>query len=135
MSEASTLALGIALSTFLGGAGDDAANAAARDAQGHVIVAGETASGAFAGAPGALRGSSDAFVMKLDATGSTVLWAVRLGGAGADAALAVAVDAAGDVVVAGETSSADFPATAGALQQTPGGGADAFVARLSGGSG
>lgn len=135
MSEAATLALGFALSTFLGGAGDDAANAAARDAQGNVIVAGETASGSFVGAPGALRGPSDAFVVKLDPTGSTVLWAVRLGGAGADTALALAVDAAGDVVVAGETSSADFPATAGALQQTHGGGADAFVARLSGGSG
>lgn len=53
-----------------------------------------------------------------------------LGGAGADRAGRVAVDASGNVYLAGETASADFPVTAGARHNVSGGGSDAFVAKF-----
>jgi len=55
-------------------------------------------------------GSTDAFVAKLSSTG-TVQWATYLGGSDADAPIGIAVDAQGNVYVAGSTSSLDFPTT------------------------
>ena len=85
------------------------------------------------GAPGVLFAiaaavTSDAYVIKLDASGNT-LWATYLGGSQDDVASAIAVDASGNVYVAGTTSSADFPSTPGAMGPKAGGGN--FVAKLS----
>lgn len=57
-------------------------------------------------------------------------WSTYLGAAGDDLPRAVAVDVDGNVIVAGSTSGGGFPTTAGALQPTPGGWVDAFVAKL-----
>jgi hypothetical protein len=54
-----------------------------------------------------------------------------LGGSGDDAANAIAVDASGGAYVAGDTSSLNFPATAGARQTQPAGSQDAFVTKLT----
>jgi hypothetical protein len=119
----------------LGGAGRDAAWAVARDGAGNVYVAGETSSTDFPGASGGPQGGnaggvSDAFVVKLDPTGTTRLWAAYLGGSGLDVARALAVDSAGGVVVGGETSSTDFPGTGSFAQPANAGQSDGFVARL-----
>ena len=53
---------------------------------------------------------------KLDATGSTVLYSTFLGGTGDDVGYSIAVDGNGNAYIAGETTSIDFPVTAGALQ-------------------
>ena len=53
----------------------------------------------------------DAFVIKLDPTGTKILYATYLGGSGDDSASSIAVGAAGDVFIAGRTFSADFPVT------------------------
>jgi uncharacterized protein (TIGR03437 family) len=55
--------------------------------------------------------SSDAFVAKLAPGGETVLWSTYLGGSYADSAAAIGVDNLGNVYVAGNTSSPDFPMT------------------------
>ena len=94
-------------------------NAIAADFSGNVYLAG-LASSDFSPTPGAFQttygGNDDAFVMKLDPTGSTVVYATFLGGGGHDFANAIAIDEAGNAYVAGTTGSLDFPITNGAFQ-------------------
>jgi len=59
----------------------------------------------------------NAFITKLSASGSLV-WTTYLGGSGPDDAHAIAVDGTGNVWVAGETVSPDFPTTSGAISRT-----------------
>jgi uncharacterized protein (TIGR03437 family) len=81
----------------------------------------------------------DAFVSKLDPTGSHLLYSTYLGGRGADAAYGIAVDASGAAYISGGTGSPNFPTTPGALQTTytnynpnapPSPGPDGFVTKL-----
>src|SRR5262249_11729463 len=108
----------LAFSTFLGGSGEDGASAVTLDAEGHVFVAGGTASvdsPVLEPAQPIHGGGGDAFVAKIAADGSRVLFATYLGGEGADEARGIAVDASGGVYVTGSTRSSDFP-TERALQ-------------------
>jgi uncharacterized protein (TIGR03437 family) len=119
--------------TYIGGSGPDDAHAIAVDASGSVWIVGETVSPNFPTTPGALRTSfggeidlgplrfGDAFVAKLDPTGSHLLYSTYLGGAEPDGAFAVAVDNTGSAYVTGGTSSVDFLTTPGALQSAYGG--------------
>jgi hypothetical protein len=96
-------------STLLPGVQPDGV-AVGRD--GTAYVTGSTASsslpttaGVFQPMPG---GSGDAFVMKLNATGSALSYCTYLGGAGSDAGLAIAVDSSGNAYITGSTNSTDF---------------------------
>jgi hypothetical protein len=71
----------------------------------------------------------DAFVAKLDPTGTRLIYCTYLGGSGRDYAMGIAVDAAGNAYVAGKTASADFPVTPGALQPASRG-FNAFLTKL-----
>ena len=73
---------------------------------------------------------SDAFVAKLNPTGTALMFATYFGGAGSDQANAIALDAVGNVYVTGLTDSPDFP-TASPSQGSHGGDGDAFVTKLS----
>jgi len=131
------------------------------DSEGNVFVAGETTSPDFPTTPGAfdttcgadgscdtgsplVGGMWDAYVTKLNATGSDLLYSTYFGGTrhnvstplgvaitGSDLALSIAIDSAGDAYVAGMTDSIDFPVTATAFQKAPGGGTDGFVTKLN----
>jgi hypothetical protein len=57
-------------------------------------------------------------------------YSTYLGGSGDDDGLAITLDSMGDIFVAGQTSSADFPVSSGAFQTGSGGGQDAFVTEL-----
>ena len=70
-----------------------------------------------------LVGFSDAFVTKLNATGSGLVYSTYLGGSDVELGNGIAVDVAGSAYVTGFTTSTDFPTTAGAAQTTFGGGA------------
>jgi hypothetical protein len=97
------------------------------DAAGNAYVAGTTGSSDFpvksaafqttygGGSCGGYYPCTDAFVTKLNPTGSALLYSTYLGGSGEDGALGIAVDAAGNAYVTG-TASADFPTTPGAFQ-------------------
>jgi hypothetical protein len=124
---------GLIYSTYLGGGGDDAANGIAVDATGNVYLTGFTTSTNFPTKnplQGSNGGGQDAFVAKLNASGTALVYSTYLGGGGTDSGNAIAVDGAGNVYVAGSTSSTDFP-TKNPLQGSNGGGQDAFVAKLN----
>jgi hypothetical protein len=123
-------------STYLGGSGGDAGRGIAVDAAGNTYVTGETDSRDFPTTGGAFQpifvGSDfNAFVTKLDPTGAALVYSTYLGGSDFDVTQGIAVDAAGNAYVTGETSSSDFPTTAGAFQSTRRGPSDAFVTKLN----
>ncbi|MBZ5542870.1 MAG: SBBP repeat-containing protein, partial [Acidobacteriia bacterium] len=124
----------LSYATYLGGTGGDVAYGIAVDSNGNAYITGTTNSTSFptlgAGQSGN-RGNGDAFVTKLNATGTALVYSTFLGGGGADAAAAIAVDASGDAFVTGSTISTDFPTTAGVFQNVYGGNTDAFVAQLN----
>jgi uncharacterized repeat protein (TIGR01451 family) len=99
--------------TYLGGNGDDISNAIAVDSGGNAYIAGQTGSGSFPRTGGVLQdakdGGLDAFIAKLNSTGTALVYSTYLGGNATDQIFAIAVDAAGAAYVAGVTSSANFP--------------------------
>jgi hypothetical protein len=127
-------------STYLGGSGEEFQFKAgiAVDTNGNAYVTGPTSSTDFPTTAGAFQpayggGPFDAFVTKLDAAGSALVYSTYLGGSGNESRFdhALALDTDGNAYVAGATSSTDFPTTAGAFQSTYGGGfSDAFVTKL-----
>jgi len=124
---------GIAYATYLGGAGVEDSGGIAVDASGAAYVTGMTASADFPDTPGALDGSgsgSDAYVAKLNPSGTALEWATYLGGDDFDESNAIAVDASGHAFVTGMTRSGDFPASPTAYRGEQYAGQDAFVARL-----
>jgi len=121
----------VLLSTLFGGAGDDRATAVGLDAAGNVYVAGTTTSASMEGVPLSGRAAdSDGFVIKLDPTAHSILYAIAIGGSLDDLIHAMVVGSDGTVWVAGETGSPDLPVTSGAAQKTLKGSTNAFVAQL-----
>jgi hypothetical protein len=128
--------------SYLGGSSFDDATAVALDPSGNVYVAGFTTSSDFptknsiAPLPGwgggaSPNGSTDAFIAKLDSSGTELDFATYLGGTSEDAAYAIAVDSSGAAYVTGATGSTDFPTTSGVYQPQNGGASNAFVAKLT----
>ncbi|MFL6276546.1 MAG: SBBP repeat-containing protein [Blastocatellia bacterium] len=119
-------------STYLGGSAGDYANAIAVDAAGNAYLTGYTDSSNFPTASPlqSYGGNTDAFVAKLNAAGTALLYSTYLGGSRFDDGLSIATDAAGNAYVSGSTDSPDFQ-TVNALQPTPGGSTDIFVSKLN----
>jgi photosystem II stability/assembly factor-like uncharacterized protein len=111
-------------STFLGGNGNDSGNGITLDASGNVYVVGTTAATDFpmqnALYGSYLGGTSDAFLSKLNPTGTTLLYSTYLGGISRDTGKAIDIDAAENVYLCGDTNSTNLPVTAGAFQSKPG---------------
>ncbi len=111
----------IIYSTLLGGSGDDQGMAIAVDGSGNAYITGSTVSNNFPLTAGAFQthgnawNYSSAFVAKLSASGSTLLYSTYLGGDGPDRGKAIAVDPSG-VYVAGDSGGQHFPTTPGAFQ-------------------
>ncbi len=136
-------------STYLGGSGDEEGQAIAVDAQGNAYVTGFTDSLDFPTTPGAFDTtcgtatecsegdfpSGDAFVTKLNANGTGLVYSTYLGGSGQDNfrfdRSDIAVDDTGAAYVTGTTASPDFPTTPGAFQEISPDDRSAFVSQLS----
>ncbi|MCX6358479.1 MAG: SBBP repeat-containing protein [Armatimonadetes bacterium] len=123
-------------STYLAGSDSDLVNGMAVDAAGCVYVTGCTCSSDFPVTPGAFQttfggGSNfgDAFLTKLKADGTGLVYSTYIGAAGEDTAYSVSVDAGGYAYVCG-TAETGFPTTAGAYQTAFGGSTDAWVAKV-----
>jgi len=121
-------------STILASNGNDVGSAIAVDSGGNVYVAGTVGGTGFPTTTGAFKtvtnGVPDAFVAKLNTTGQLV-YCTLLGGAGADSATGIRVDASGNAYVVGSTTSTNFPVTTGAPQTAFRGGYDGFVTKLN----
>ena len=119
-------------STYLGGSGADYGYGIAVDGSGNAYVVGDTTSLNFpaTGFQKGFHGVQDAFVAKVSADGSHLVYSTYLGGSNTDHGAAIAVDAGGAAYVTGSTYSIDFP-TMVPFQPLIAGGEDAFIARLN----
>lgn len=120
-------------STYLGGSGYDRSEGIALDPDGNTYVVGTTDSANFptrAPVQQHLGGDGDAFVTKLNPSGSGLVYSTYLGGSGLDWATGVSVGPNGrKAFVTGNTESTNFP-TKNAFRTSLAGKGDAFVAKL-----
>ena len=72
----------------------------------------------------------DAFISKLNGDGTGLLCSTYLGGSGSDYGTSIEMDASGNLYLAGQTNSSDFPTTSGAFQETQNGYVEAFVCKI-----
>ena len=120
-------------SSYLGGSAEDDGYGIGIDSSGDAYVVGRTESTNFPlqdAYQAQNNGSFDVFVTEVAAAGSSLVYSTYLGGAAEDDGYAIAVGPGGGAYITGQTNSNDFP-TASAYQTAYGGGADAFVARLT----
>ena len=105
----------------------------ALDASGNAYVTGDTTSTDFPTASpiqAVFGGTNDAFVTKLNAAGSALVYSTFLGGSGSDIEVSIAVDSFGNAYVTGYTDSTDFP-TVSPFQSTIAVAEDVFIAKIS----
>jgi hypothetical protein len=123
----------LAYSTYLGGSSYDVGNAIAVDASGDAFVTGLARSSDFPlvkPLQSTLGGFRNAFVVEVTPGGSALAYSTFLGGNSTDLGSGIAVDADGDVFVAGAKGSLNFPQVNPLQQAYGGGGFDAFVAEF-----
>ncbi|MBK8312982.1 MAG: SBBP repeat-containing protein [Acidobacteria bacterium] len=128
---------GLVYSTYIGGIENDITYKIIVDDLGNAYIAGQTSStdkldtpefegfpttpGAYKTRPCATNSCSyDAFVVKLNPTGSALVFSTLLGGNKDESASGIALDKTGNIYVTGSTSSPDFPTTPGAYDRTCG---------------
>jgi len=120
-------------STYLGGSGSENGLGIALGPTGDVYVGGTTDSTDFptvSPLQNSLAGGLDAFVTRLDPTGSVVELSTYLGSSGGDGLGGLSVDRLGAMYVSGLVQGADFPVTMGVFQSTYGGGGDVYVTKI-----
>ena len=111
----------LSYSTYIGGTGTDGAFGVAIDISGNCYVTGFTTSANFPTKnpiQSQLAGGVDTFVLKLNRTGTALVYSTYIGGTGTEYPFGLAVDSAGDAYELGNTGSANFPTTPGAFQTT-----------------
>jgi len=124
---------GLIYAGFLGGSGSDWGRSIAVDNAGSAYVTGYTTSINFPAVIGpdlTYNGDADAFVTKVNATGTGLVYAGFLGGSSGDSGIGIAVDGTGNAYVTGGTSSTNFPAVVGP-DLTHNGSGDVFVAKVN----
>lgn len=124
-------------STYIGGSVGDYVNAISVDRTGAAYVAGYTSSsnlptvGAFQSTNrGGTQLPRDAFVSKLNPTGTALVYSSFFGGSGDDFARAIATDREGNAYVTGNTGSTGLQVTNGAIQRDLSGPSDAFLIKV-----
>jgi Beta-propeller repeat len=130
----------LAFSTYLGGSGSDRGDGIAVDSAGNAYITGSTGStnfpvttGAFQTARAGLFANDDAFVTKMNSTGTALIYSTYFGGANRDQGNDIALDGAGNAYITGFTESGDLPTTPGAFRTTPVGGdeTEIFATKLN----
>ena len=110
----------IGYSSYLGGGSDETPYAIAVDSAGNAYVTGLTYSASFPTTAGAFQETgigADAFVTKLNASGSGLVYSTYISGSHIEWGTGIAVDPSGNAFVAGKTFSSDFPTTVGAYEK------------------
>jgi len=127
----------VVFSTFIGGSGDDISTGSRVDGSGNGYVTGGTLSSNFPTTPGAYDTRLDlvdSYTLKMDPTGSTLLFSTFFGGSDWDVAYGIAMDGSGNSYMTGITYSSDFPTTSNAFNDTHWGDeyvTDLFVLKLN----
>jgi hypothetical protein len=117
-------------SSYLGGNNSDGVTAVATDAAGDIYLAGRVNSDTFPGVAGTVPLFHNGFVVKMDPTGSTLIWTCVIL-CDTDGVRGLAVDAAGNAYVTGSTGVTSGFATTGAAQTAFGGNGDAFAVKVN----
>jgi len=108
----------VAFSTFVGGSDSDIGYDLYQDINSVMYVTGITSSGNFPVTSGAYDNSyndfNDAFVFKINSNASSLVYSTYIGGNNMDIGLGIAVDANGNAIITGSTTSGDYPVTNGA---------------------
>jgi hypothetical protein len=136
VSKLNAAGTGLIYSTYLGGVNDEWGQSIAIDPSGCAYAVGNVNNVGFPTTAGAFQpvyagGGWDNFLVKLNVDGTGLAYATYLGGAGIDSNPRIAVDSGGYSYVTGQTSSNNFPTTAGAYQVMFGGGLDAYVTKFN----
>lgn len=128
-------------STLIGGDGWDEGHAICADDSGIAYITGVAGNSSFPTTTGVYdrswNGGWDAFVLALDANGTSLVFSTFVGGEYWDMGLSLCLDSSGDILVAGNTGSRDFPTTAGAYDTALNDGSptnlltDTFVLKMS----
>lgn len=137
-------------STYLGGAlndglnpthnslsanyGDELRGDIITDADGNIYISSVTSSANFPvnnSFNTTFKGGTDALVLKLNSSLTSIVWGAYLGGSSLDAAYTIKLDKTGNLFVAGGTTSANFPVTAGVYQSVLKGGVEGWIASMA----
>jgi Beta-propeller repeat len=125
-------------STYLGGNASTYGSAIALDAAGHAYVTGYTQASNFPTTPGAFQttnpagaGDNVAIVTELNPSATGLVYSTYLGGSGDTYGNGIALDAAGDAYVVGNTYASNFPTTPGAFQTSYSGNGSVIVTELN----
>ncbi|HXP71850.1 MAG TPA: choice-of-anchor D domain-containing protein [Candidatus Dormibacteraeota bacterium] len=119
---------------FLGGSGNENGGMIAVDSSGRVAITGTTTSADFPVTDGSARtsGANDIVVTELASTGASLVYSTLFGGSGSESTQnpgGIALDQAGEIFIASDTTSTNLPVTSGAFQAVNGGGiSDGFLA-------
>ncbi|MDR3706807.1 MAG: SBBP repeat-containing protein [Capsulimonadaceae bacterium] len=120
VSKVNSTGTGLVYSTYLGGNGQDGANAIAVDSSGNAYVGGFTESSNFPTTSGAyqrsLSGLANTFVVKLNPAGSAEVYGTLVGSTVADELYALCIDTSGNAYFCGNTDVNTYPVTFGAFQ-------------------
>jgi len=120
--------------TYLGGIGYDSIYSLKVDSKGNILVAGSTFSSDMPFPERydqTLNGFYDAYITKISADGKEILWGSYIGGSDFDSIYKLEIDYLDNIVVAGYTSSKDFPVLNGFNNDYNGGDTDGFIAKIS----
>lgn len=120
-------------STYFGGSGEDIGIALAVDADNSLYLTGSTSSDDFPlndAVQPERAGEADVFVSVLDRSQSNLIFSTFVGGTAAERGAGIGLSGNGEVIVVGQTRSADLPITPGAIQSGLNGESDLFVSRI-----
>lgn len=126
---------GLVYATYLGGNTDDYIRDLQINSAGEVYVAGNT-EGNFPTTSGVVQntyrgGGADGFITKLNTSGSGLVFSTYLGGNNIDVVFGIGLGPNGDIYVAGQTNSTNYPTTPGAYQRLYAGSKDGFLTKLN----
>src|SRR5262249_28835856 len=132
LAKIASTGLTLTYSTYLGTSGFDWSSGIAVDTAGNAYIAGYTSGATFpqvSPLQTSFQGMYDAFVAKFNAAGNGIAFSTFLGVPGSAKATAIALDASGNMFVAGQTASFDLP-TQTPVQSANTAGVTGWIARL-----
>jgi len=122
-------------STFLGGSHEDGGFGITLDSNNNAYITGVTRSSNFSTTlscyDDSLDGDYDAFVVKLNAEGSKLIYSTFIGGSHGDGGFDIVLDSSNNAYITGTTRSSDFPTTSGCYDDSSNGNNDVFIAKLN----